>query len=92
MKKAENVRKVRWDPIVAKLAENRIKPTFYVFNNPQQKTSPKKADVPKERRSKDEFDAYLKSLFADDPLKVKYQTPDAWISPEPEKKKKRWRF
>ena len=40
----------------------------------------------KEYFSEEEFKKYLRSLFANDPLKVKYQNPDLWI---PRKKKKR---
>ena len=101
MKKAFKVRKVRWDPIVAKLAENGTKPNFCAPTRKQHKTSTNKpnkpnkvnkANVPMKRRTKEEFEAYLKSLFADDNLQFKYQTPDAWVFPEPEKKKKKWRF
>ena len=95
MKKAFKVRKVRWDPIVAKLAENGIKPNFCAPVNKQHKTSTNKTNntnVPMKRRTKEEFEAYLKSLFAGDNVQFKYQNPDAWIFPEPEKKKKKWRF
>ena len=92
MKKVVKVRKVRWDPIVAKLAENGTKPNFCAPTRKQHKTSTNKTNVPMKRRTKEEFEAYLKSLFADDNLQFKYQTPDAWVFPEPEKKKKKWRF
>ena len=32
------------------------------------------------RRSKKDFEAYLKSLFDKDPLKIKYRNPDAWYT------------
>ena len=34
--------------------------------------------MPKKRRSKEEFEAFLKVLFDNDRLQVKYQNPDAW--------------
>jgi hypothetical protein len=34
--------------------------------------------MPKKRRSKEEFEAFLKVLFDNDSLQVKYQHPDAW--------------
>jgi DNA-binding transcriptional regulator GbsR (MarR family) len=32
------------------------------------------------RRPKKDFEAYLKSLFDKDPLKIKYRNPDAWYT------------
>ena len=40
-----------------------------------------------ERRSKKDFEAYLKSLFDKDPLKVKYNNPDAWYTVNPKEKR-----
>ena len=40
------------------------------------------------RRSKEEFEAFLKSLFDKDSPKVKYQNPDGWRIPPQAKKKK----
>jgi hypothetical protein len=34
--------------------------------------------MPEKKRSDKEFQEYLHSFFANDPLKVKYQQPDAW--------------
>jgi predicted transcriptional regulator len=39
-----------------------------------------------ERRSKKDFEAYLKSLFNKDPLKIKYKNPDAWYTVNPQDK------
>jgi hypothetical protein len=40
------------------------------------------------RRSKEEFETYIKSLFNRDSPKVKYQNPDCWrIAPQVKKKK-----
>jgi hypothetical protein len=40
------------------------------------------------RRSKEEFETFLKTLFDKDNPKVKYQNPDVWRIPPPVKKKK----
>jgi hypothetical protein len=40
------------------------------------------------RRSKEEFETFLKSLFDRDSPKVKYQNPDVWRIPPQVKKKK----
>ena len=40
-----------------------------------------------ERRSKKDFEAYLKALFDKDPLKVKYNNPDAWYTVNPKEKR-----
>jgi len=40
------------------------------------------------KRSKEEFEIFLKSLFDKDSPKVKYQNPDAWRIPPQVKKKK----
>ena len=36
--------------------------------------------MPEKRRSREEFEAYLKAMLNQDYPKVKYQTPDAWIT------------
>ncbi len=36
--------------------------------------------MPEKRRSREEFEAYLKAMLNQDYPKVKYQTPDAWIA------------
>jgi hypothetical protein len=40
------------------------------------------------RRSKQEFEEFLKTLFERDSPKVKYQNPDVWRIPPQVKKKK----
>ena len=42
----------------------------------------------KKRRSKEDFDAFLKALFGNDNLQVKYQNPDAWRVHNLKKRKK----
>jgi len=34
--------------------------------------------VPEKKRSKEEFEAYLKAMLNQEYPKVKYQSPDAW--------------
>lgn len=93
MKKSEN--KVRWDPLTARLAESSMKQNVYVPETKQLTTPTKQANKPKsteKRRSKEDFEEYIKSLFADDKLPFKYQNPDAWIPYQHRKKKKVWDF
>jgi hypothetical protein len=42
--------------------------------------------MPKKRSSKEEFEAFLKVLFDNDSLQVKYQHPDAWRLYNPKKR------
>jgi len=80
MKKITKVKKVRWDPIIAKLADNKVKQKFCARTNNQNMTSTKVNGVImlKKRRSKEDFELFLKSLFDNDTLPFKYQNPDAW--------------
>ena len=91
MKKNEN--KIRWDPITARLAESSMKENTYIPATKQHAPPPNQTEQPettKERRSKEEFEEYLKSLFADDNLPFKYQNPDAWILYKTKKRRKTW--
>jgi hypothetical protein len=47
--------------------------------------------MPEKRRSKEEFETFLKSLFDRDSPTVKYQNPDVWRIPPQQKWKKRSR-
>ena len=79
MKKIK-VKKVRWDPIIAKLADNKVKQQFYTPTN-KQHMPPNKINgtvMSNIRRSKEDFELFLKSLFGNDTLPFKYQNPDAW--------------
>jgi hypothetical protein len=92
MKKQEKTEN-NWDPIVLKLLEKREKQELLdlvtIIDEPI--ISSKVVERRKEvivlpvKRSEEEFKLYLRSLFANDPLKVKYQNPDLWL---PRKKKK----
>ena len=72
--------RIRWDSIVVNLVENKVKREFWIRENEQHVASTIKEDalVSQERRSRKDFEAYLKSLFDNASLKVKYQNPDAW--------------
>lgn len=81
MKKITKVKKVRWDPIIAKLAENKVKQKFCVRTNKQYMNSKNQVNgviMLKKRRSKEDFEVFLKSLFDNNTIPFKYQNPDAW--------------
>ena len=75
------VKKVRWDPIIAKLANYGVKSNACVEAIETDEPSRVKANwtaAAQKRGSKKEFEAYLHDLFAKDGPVVKYQNPDAW--------------
>jgi hypothetical protein len=81
MKKITKVKKIRWDPIIVKLADNKVKQKFCANTNKQYTTSKNQINeviMSKKRLSKEDFEVFLKSLFANDTLPFKYQNPDAW--------------
>ena len=86
----KKIKKVRWDPIIVKLAECNLKKEICkgASNNIMTSTIKEKwvAAVEK-RRSKEEFQAYLHELFDNKSPKIKYQNPDTW-NVYPVKKKK----
>ena len=73
-------KRIRWDPIIINLLENKVMREFWTGKNDIRMFSTIKEDalVSQERRSRKDFETYLKSLFDNDSLKVKYQNPDAW--------------
>ena len=72
--------RIRWDPIIINLLENKVMREFWTGKNDIRMFSTIKEDalVSQERRSRKDFEIYLKSLFDNDSLKVKYQNPDSW--------------
>jgi hypothetical protein len=77
----KRVKKVKWDPIIAKLANNQVKQE--VSGQPSKANalsgvSAKWVAAAQKRESNEEFQAFLKQLFDRDGPKVKYQNPDAW--------------
>jgi hypothetical protein len=47
--------------------------------------------MPEKKRSKEEFETFLKALFDRDSPKVKYQNPDVWRIPPQQRWKRRSR-
>ena len=92
MKKQEE-NENNWDPIVLKLLEKRETQELLDFGSIIDESTISSKLIEKRtevtilpiKRSEEEFKLYLRSLFANDPLKVKYQNPDLWL---PRKKKK----
>jgi len=77
----KKINKVRWDPIVAKLADNTVKQETCVDANNHGVTSRSKVNgvlISQKRLSKDDFQKFLHSSFDKDGPIVKYQNPDAW--------------
>ena len=83
------IKRVRWDPLILKLAEYNVNKKISQganSNNKTLKTKEKWVAAVEKRRSKEEFQVYLQELFDKDGPKVKYQNPDVWIFP-PKKKR-----
>lgn len=83
------VKKVRWDPIIAKLANYRVKSNASVKSIETDEPSRVKANwiaAAQRRGSKKDFQAFLYGLFDKDGPIVKYQNPDAWNIHPPKKK------
>ena len=75
------VKKVRWDPIVATLAEYNVKQQLSAQASSNAEPSRVRANgvtVVEKRRSKEEFQEFIHELFHKDGPKVKYQNPDSW--------------
>jgi len=72
--------RIRWDPIIINLVETKVKREFWTEKKDHRVVSTIKEEalVSKERRSRKDFEIYLKSFFDNDSLKVKYQNPDSW--------------
>ena len=72
--------RIRWDPIIINLVETKVKREFWTEKKDHRVVSTIKEDalVSQERRSRKDFEIYLKSLFDNDYLKVKYQNPEYW--------------
>ena len=72
--------KNQWDPLVARLVEGKVKKKLltHPFKRHEASLIRKKNSVSQDRRSNEEFEAYLKSLFDNDPFKIKYKNPDVW--------------
>jgi hypothetical protein len=66
--------------------------TYFIVRNKQYINSPNyeanRDTMSEKKRSKQEFETFIKTLFDRDSPKVKYQNPDAWRIPPQVKKKK----
>ena len=75
------VKKVRWDPIVAKLADYEVKQNTSreaIEAAESSQVSSKWVDAGQKLGSKEEFETYLHELFHRNGPVVKYQNPDVW--------------
>ena len=83
------VKKVKWDPIVAKLVNCGVKSNVCGDTIETEESSRAKAnwiDATQRRSTKEEFEAFLHHLFDKDGPVVKYQNPDAWNVHPPRKR------
>ena len=77
----KKIKKVRWDPIIAKLADNKLKQKICADANNRDMTLTSKVEgfiVSLKRLSKEDFQTFLYVLFDPGGPKVKYQNPDVW--------------
>ena len=77
----KTIRRVRWDPIIVKLADYKLKHKICVDAGNDDGASRIKANwvaALQKRHSKEDFQAFLHELFDNDGPIVKYQNPDAW--------------
>jgi hypothetical protein len=77
-------KKVRWDPIIARLANYNVKQG--VYEEPRNDVEPSRVKANwvaavEKRRSDEDFEAFLHGLFDKNGPVVKYQNPDAWRYP-----------
>jgi len=77
----KTIRRVRWDPIIVKLADYKLKHKICADVGNDDGASRIKANwvaALQKRHSKEDFQAFLHELFDNDGPIVKYQNPDAW--------------
>jgi len=77
----KTIRRVRWDPIIVKLADYKLKHKICADVSNDDGASRIKANwvvALQKRHSKEDFQAFLHELFDNDGPIVKYQNPDAW--------------
>jgi hypothetical protein len=74
------VKKVRWDPIIAKLADYEVKQNTSreAIETAESSQISSKGVNASQKRSKEEFEALLHDLFDRNGPVVKYQNPDVW--------------
>lgn len=74
-------KKVRWDPIIAKLANYGVKqntPEAAIDADEASSVKAKWMTATQRRASQEDFEALLHDLFDRDGPAVKYQNPDVW--------------
>ena len=77
----KTAKKVRWDPIIARLTNNQVQQKNYEQESSADKHSRAKANwvaATQKRQSNKEFQDFLHDLFDRDGPTVKYQNPDSW--------------
>ena len=85
----KKVKKVRWDPLVARLAGHTVKQEISDDEMELRKRSIQEKWVAavEKRSSREEFASYLHALFDTEWPKVEYRNPDAWNVYPPKDKK-----
>lgn len=77
----KNIKKVKWDPIIAKLADYEVKQNTSreaIETAESSQISSKWVIASQKRGSKEEFEALLHDLFDRNGPVVKYQNPEIW--------------
>lgn len=77
----EKIKRARWDPSIAKLADYKVKQKNCVHASKNDETARIRAKwiaASQKRQSKEDFQTFLHMLFDNDGPIVKYQNPDAW--------------
>ena len=77
----KTIKRVRWDPIIVKLANYKAKQNICADASKNDEASRTKANgvaASQKRHPKEDFQAFLHELFDNDSPIVKYQNPDAW--------------
>ena len=71
----------KWDPIIMKLIETKMKnpnPNIKNSTNKNSRIHKNTVNNSKKRRSHEEFQKYIHELFNQSGPKIKYQNPDTW--------------
>ena len=71
----------KWDPIIMKLIETKMKnpnPNIKNSTNKNSIINKNTVNIPKKRRSQKEFQKYLHEIFNQSGPTIKYQNPDTW--------------
>jgi hypothetical protein len=76
----KTIKRLRWDPIIVKLADYKVKQKICAYASKNDRTLIKANWIAalQKRHSTEDFQAFLHELFDNDGPIVKYQNPDAW--------------